>query len=422
MWQNLLGAFGIKELKVRFLNTLLMLAIIRIGTFIPVPYILAEKLKDLVEQGGVLGLLNLFSGGGLANASLFALGVLPYINASIIMQLLSSVIPRLEELSREGGQEGREQIQKYVRYLTVALGTLQSYAMAVALSRLGMLKETSFLSLSIIALALTAGAMLILWLGELLTEIGIGNGVSLIIFSGIIAKLPSSIISGFQLVRTGELHVFTLALGLVGSVLMLAATIFTYQAERRIPVQYARKVVGRRVYGGQSTYLPLKLIQAGVLPIIFASSFLVFPSSIAQFIGGATLRKFGEILADSNGLTHNLVFFLLIIFFTYFYTSITFDPNRLSNDIKKYGGYIPGIRPGEATATYIGAVLSRATLPAAVFLGLIAISPNIFTSILGLKAFIFGGTAILIVIGVALETMRQIESYLLVRHYEGLLK
>ncbi len=422
MWQNLLGAFGIKELKVRFLNTLLMLAIIRIGTFIPVPYILAEKLKDLVEQGGVLGLLNLFSGGGLANASLFALGVLPYINASIIMQLLSSVIPRLEELSREGGQEGREQIQKYVRYLTVALGTLQSYAMAVALSRLGMLKETSFLSLSIIALALTAGAMLILWLGELLTEIGIGNGVSLIIFSGIIAKLPSSIISGFQLVRTGELHVFTLALGLAGSVLMLAATIFTYQAERRIPVQYARKVVGRRVYGGQSTYLPLKLIQQGVLPIIFASSFLVFPSSIAQFIGGASLRKFGEILADSNGLIHNLIFFLLIIFFTYFYTSITFDPNRLANDIKKYGGYIPGIRPGEATATYIGAVLSRATLPAAVFLGLIAISPNIFTSILGLKAFIFGGTAILIVIGVALETMRQIESYLLVRHYEGLLK
>ncbi|MBT9164080.1 MAG: Protein translocase subunit SecY [candidate division WS2 bacterium] len=422
MWQNLLSALGIKELKVRFLNTLLMLALIRIGTFIPVPYIQAEKLKSLVEQGGVLGLLNLFSGGGLANASLFALGVLPYINASIIMQLLTSVIPRLEELSREEGQEGREQIQKYVRYLTVVLGTLQSYAMAVALSRLGMLKETSFLSLSIIALALTAGAMLILWLGELLTEIGIGNGVSLIIFSGIIALLPSSIISTFQLVRTGELHVFTLALGLAGSVLLLAATIFTYQAERRIPVQYARKVVGRRVYGGQSTYLPLKLIQAGVLPIIFASSFLVFPSSIAQFIGGTTLRKFGEILADPNGLTHNIIFFVLIIFFTYFYTSITFDPNRLAKDIKKYGGYIPGIRPGEATAAHIGAVLSRATFPAAVFLGLIAISPNIFTSILGLRAFIFGGTAILIVIGVALETMRQIESYLLVRHYEGLLK
>ncbi len=366
--------------------------------------------------------MNLFSGGGLANASLFALGVLPYINASIIMQLLTSVIPRLEQLSREEGQEGREQIQKYVRYLTVALGTLQSYAMAVALSRLGMLKETSLLSLSIIALALTAGAMLILWLGELLTEIGIGNGVSLIIFAGIIARLPSSIIAAFQFVRTGELHVFTLILGIAGSVILLAATIFTYQAERRIPVQYARKVVGRRVYGGQSTYLPLKLIQAGVLPIIFASSFLVFPSSIAQFIGGTTLRRIGEILADPNGLTHNIIFFLLIIFFTYFYTSITFDPNRLSNDIKKYGGYIPGIRPGEATATHIGTVLSRATFPAAVFLGLIAISPNIFTSILGLDAFIFGGTAILLVIGVALETMRQIESYLLVRHYEGLLK
>lgn len=422
MWANIINAFKIKELKFRFLYTIFIIALIRIGTYIPVPYIQVSKLKDLVEQGGILGLLNLFSGGGLANASLFALGVLPYINSSIIMNLLTSVIPHLERLQREEGQEGREKIQRYVRYLTLALAVLQSYAMSIALYRLGLLKSSNFISLSVITIALTTGAMMILWLGEILTEIGIGNGISLIIFSGIVARLPSSALTTFQYIRTGELHVFTLSLGLLGGLLLLAATIFTYQAERRIPVQYAKRIVGRKVYGGQTTYLPLKLIQAGVLPIIFASSVLVFPSSIAQFVGGTTLKKIGEMLSNSHSLLHNVLYFLLIIFFTYFYTSIAFDPKRLSEDIKKYGGYIPGIRPGDATTSYISSVLNRTTLPAAIFLGLIAVSPNFFTSVFQMKAFIFGGTSMLIVIGVALETMRQIESYLLIRHYEGLIK
>jgi preprotein translocase subunit SecY len=399
----------------------MMFVVIRLGTYIPVPGIDRTAVAQLVGKGGFLGLLDLFSGGGIANFAIFSLSVLPYINASIIIELLGSVIPALEELRKEGGKEGQLKIAKYTRYLTLGLAVIESFGVVAIFQKY--LSSTGFFVKLLIVLSLTAGAYIVLWLGEVMTERGIGNGVSLIIFSGIVSRIPVGVAQAFSLTQAKSLSVLGLIGGILGAIVLLLLVLFAYEGERKVPVQYAKRIVGRKVYGGQSTYIPLKLVQAGVLPIIFASTVLMFPATVSQFWSTSWfyLHIAGP-LTKSATLTHNVVFFFLIIFFTYFYTEITYDPTKIADDLKKYGGYVPGVRPGEATAHYIKNVLDRIVLPTAVFLAFLAIVPNIAMRNQQISAFAFGGTSLLIIIGVALETVQEIEAYMMMRHYKGFMK
>ena len=410
------------DLRKRIFFTLLMFFVFRIGAHIPVPGINAQAMEALVKGGGnILGFFDVISGGAFKRFSIFAMSITPYINASIIMQLLTVVIPKLEKMSKEG-EEGRKKITQYVRYATIVLGFIQSLGMAFTLKAYGALITPGIGSYMLIAITLTAGTAFLMWLGEQITEKGIGNGISLIIFAGIVASLPGALMRIYEALRAGAINAFSVILLVVIAALVIAAIVAVNEGQRRIPVQYAKRVVGRRVYGGQSTHIPLKVNQAGVIPVIFASSILLFPSTIANFFPTSPAAQWVLRVFNWGGAAHTIFYALFIIFFTYFYTSITFNPMDVADNMKKYGGFIPGLRPGRPTAEYLDKILTRVTLSGAIFLALIAILPTFVLLTTKIQNVYFGGTGLLIVVGVALETMKQIESHLLMRHYQGFMK
>jgi preprotein translocase subunit SecY len=434
--QAFAAAFRTPDLRRKLLFSLAIIAVYRLGASVPGPGVSISAINTCLTQASksssadVYSLVNLFSGGALLRLSIFALGIMPYITASIIIQLLVVVIPRFEQLKKEG-QAGQNKLTQYTRYLTIALAILQSTGI-VALARSGQLfpscsqqiiPSDSVWTTIVLVITLTAGTAVIMWLGELLTEKGIGNGMSVLIFTSIAARIPSE---GGSILQTRGGLVFTLILLL--ALVVIGSVVYVEQAQRRIPVQYAKRMVGRRMYGGTSTYLPLKVNQAGVIPVIFASSLLYLPQLITQLQGNSTgpvRRFFDNYVIDQGSPVHIVLYFALIVFFTYFYVSITFNPEERADDMKRYGGFIPGIRPGRPTAEYLQYVLSRITLPGSIYLGLVAVLPNLFLSITQQgqnQNFPFGGTAVLIMVGVGLETVKQIETQLNQRNYEGFLK
>ncbi|WP_430498083.1 preprotein translocase subunit SecY [Micromonospora trifolii] len=442
MLSAFLSAFRTPDLRKKLLFTVGIIAVYRLGATLPSPgvsYGNVQKCLDTIQGDttGVVNLLNLFSGGALLQLSVFALGIMPYITASIILQLLTVVIPRLEQLRKEG-QAGQAKITQYTRYLTLGLGVLQASAF-VALARSGQLFQNrcdqfpiiptgtgipDWLTLTILVMTMTAGTGMVMWLGELITDRGVGNGMSVLIFTSIAARLPSE---GWQIKTSKGWDMFALVIALV--LVVITAVTFIEQAQRRIPVQYAKRMIGRRMYGGTSTYIPLKVNQAGVIPVIFGSSLLYLPQLALQFFDqtdpGKTQSWIQNNLVNPSSPIYIAVYFLLIIFFTYFYVSITFNPTEVADNMKKYGGFVPGIRPGKPTADYLDFILSRITLPGALYLGVISILPNFFFIWLDnqqYQNFPFGGTAVLIMVGVGLETVKQIESQLMQRNYEGFLR
>jgi len=438
-----LSAFKTPDLRRKLLFTLAIIAIYRLGATLPSPGVSYTNVRRCIEEvqgsdaSGVYTLLNLFSGGALLQLSVFALGIMPYITASIILQLLTVVIPRLELLKKEG-QAGQAKITQYTRYLTLGLAVLQASAF-VALARTGQLFNgmcDNFkvippnnigepLTLITLVITMTAGTGVIMWLGELITDRGVGNGMSVLIFSSIIARLPSE---GWQIKENTNWAIFLVVLGI--GIVIIGLVVFIEQAQRRIPVQYAKRMIGRRMYGGTSTYIPLKVNQAGVIPVIFASSLLYIPQLIIGFMDRNRPNAFynfvNDYIIDPTSWVNVSLYFLLIIFFTYFYVGITFNPTEVAENMKKYGGFVPGIRPGKPTAEYLDFILSRITLPGSLYLGIISILPNLFIGLVGgtqvLQNFPFGGTAVLIIVGVGLETVKQIESQLMQRNYEGFLR
>jgi len=414
-------AFKVGDLRQKILFTLLMLLVFRLGAHIPVPGINAEAIQQLL-RGQLFGFFDIISGGAFKRFSIFAMGITPYINASIIMQLLTVVIPKLEQLSKEG-EEGRKVIAQYTRYGTVILAFIQAIGMSVALGRAGAVSSPGIGSYLIIAISLTAGTAFLMWIGEMITEKGIGNGISLIIFAGIVSRIPGQISGVGQELAGGIIGYFNILLFIILALLIIAAIIAVNEGQRRLPIQYAKRVVGRRLYGGQSSFLPLKINTAGVIPIIFAMSLMMFPATIGSWMSPSSgFNQFLNTYFHFGSISYNIVYFALIVFFTYFYVAIIFNPSDVANNIKRYGGFIPGIRPGRPTAEYIDRILSRLTLVGGIFLGLIAILPNFIIAVTGVTSLWFGGTALLIVVGVALDTMKQIESHLLLRSYEGFVK
>ncbi|HAF50226.1 MAG: Protein translocase subunit SecY [Synergistales bacterium 54_24] len=419
MLDSFRDAFKLPDLKRRILFTIGVLFVFRLGAHIPTPGIDAAAMAGLFQEGGILSFFDLFAGGALRRFSVFALGVAPYINASIVMQLLTVVIPALERLQKEG-EEGRRKITQYTRVSTIFFAAVQAAGMAFWLRGLGVFPSGA-LNMGVVVITLITGCMTVMWLGEMISDHGIGNGISLLIFAGIVARLPEAVIRTWSMLRVGEMNALTLLVALVIIILVVAGCIVLQEGQRRLPVQYAKRVVGNRVYGGQSTFIPLRVNQAGVIPIIFASSVLLFPSTIARFFSGDA-AMFIQRLLSPNSVLYMVLYAALIVFFTYFYTAVVFNPADVANNMKKYGGFILGIRPGRPTAEYIEKVLSRITLGGAIFLAAIALIPTLMTSLMGITTFYFGGTAVLIVVGVALDTVHQIEAQLLVRHYEGILK
>jgi preprotein translocase subunit SecY len=416
----------VPELKRRILITGLLLIVYRIGIHIPTPGIDNLALKAVFESqsGTLFGLIDMFSGGALARFSIFTLGIMPYISSSIILQLLTVVIPQLEKLSKEG-ELGRRKITQYTRYGTIVLSVIQGMGIAVGLESVtagagSVVYHPGWAFRIMTVITLTSGTAFLMWLGEQITERGIGNGISLIIFAGIVARFPSGLVRTVTLVRTGEMNLFAGLFLLALMVGVVGVIIYFERAHRRIPVQYARRIVGRKVYGGQSTHLPLKVNTAGVIPPIFASSILLFPATIASFIKHPITRTISDALTPGR-LGYELLFVAFIIFFCYFYTAVTFNPVDVADNMKKYGGFVPGIRPGKKTAEYIDKILTRITLGGAIYVSVICVLPSILIARFNVP-FYFGGTGLLIVVGVAMDTIQQIESHLITRHYEGFLK
>lgn len=420
MLDSLSNIFKITELRNKILYTLMMFAIFRAGIHIPVPGVDASVIESLFTSGNLFGLLDLFAGGALSKFSIFAMSITPYINASIIMQLLQSVVPQFEAWSKDG-EDGRKKIAKVTRYGTVVLGFVQAAGMAFALRANNALVNNDFLSVFVVAIILTAGTCLLMWIGEQITAYGIGNGISLIIFAGIVARLPDGLETIYQYIQNGTINMFQAFLFAVIALAMIAVVVAVTQGQRRIPIQYAKRVVGRKMYGGHSTFLPLKVNQAGVIPIIFASSVLMFPVTIAQFIDNEFVHKAADLFTWGTPL-QTALYAILIFIFTYFYTAISINITDMADNMKKYGGFIPGIRAGKPTADYVDNVMTKITLAGAVFLAVVAIIPNFLGSITGVQGVYFGGTALLIVVGVALDTMQQIESLMVTRHYKGFVK
>ncbi|MBN1104974.1 MAG: preprotein translocase subunit SecY [Deltaproteobacteria bacterium] len=420
----------IPELKKRILFTLGMLAVYRVGCHIPTPGIDAAALTAFFSEkaGTLFGLFDMFSGGALSQMSVMALGIMPYISSSIILELLTVVIPYLEKLKKEG-EQGRKKIIQYTRYGTVILSVIQGFGMAIGLERMSspggamVVPVGGWLFRFLAVITLAAGTAFLMWLGEQITERGIGNGISLIIFAGIVDRLPEAVVNTFRLMGTGEITPFFMALVVAFMVGVVGLIVFVERAQRRIPVQYAKRVVGRRMYGGQSTHLPLKINTAGVIPPIFASSIIMFPATIANFINVNQLpwlKMVVDFLSPGH-IVYELIFVLFIIFFCYFYTAVHFNPVDVADNMKKYGGFIPGIRPGKNTAEYIDRVLTRITFAGAIYVSAVCVLPQILIYQLHVP-FYFGGTALLIVVGVAMDTSNQIESHMLMRHYEGFMK
>ncbi|MFH1841023.1 MAG: preprotein translocase subunit SecY [Candidatus Shapirobacteria bacterium] len=415
---------SVPEVRKRLVFTAVILAVFRLAAHIPVPGVDLVSLKQIFQSSPLLGLLDVFSGGTLANFSIMALGLNPYINASIILQLATMLVPSLEALSKEG-EYGRGKINQYTRLLTVPLAIFQAMGMYALLKSQHLTGEVAVLSLLALVATMTAGTMLLVWLGELVTENGIGNGISMIIFAGIVGRLPVS------LGRTASVaaadNIFNIVVFAVMSMAVIGAIVFVNEAARKVKIQYARRLSGSKTYGGQTTYLPLKVNQAGVIPIIFAVSLVLLPSMVGNFLQGMPslgltgLAREISLVFRPNGWVYNLTYFILVMAFTYFYTTVVFNPEKIAEEIKKHGGFVPGIRPGAATVDYLNYILTRITLAGAVFLGLVAILPSIAQNITGLATMSVGGTGILIVVSVVLETVKQLEAMLVMRSYEGFL-
>ncbi|GAB2045126.1 preprotein translocase subunit SecY [Agathobaculum sp. TL06] len=429
MFQTLKNAWNMPELRKKILYTLFILLIFRFGSCIPVPFINTELLATYFEQsqvaGSMLGYLDMFTGGGLSNATIFAMSITPYINASIILQLLTVAIPALERMVKEGGEEGRKKIASWTRYVAVVLGLLQGFSYYALLRGNGFLSNTSVLAAAAIILTFTAGTALIMWLGEHITQNGIGNGISIILFAGIVSRGPSLIRTLYNLFKQGGGSIISALLMIVIGLAVVVFIVFMSNAERRIPVQYAKRVVGRKMYGGQSTHLPIKVNASGVMPIIFASSILSLPQTVSMFwqpaagtVGWHVLNLFSQ----SNPF-YIIVYGLLILAFAYFYASIQFNPIEISNNLKKNGGFIPGFRPGKPTSDFITKALGKVTFVGAIFLGIVAILPLIVGAISpNLSNVALGGTSVIIVVGVALDTVKQLEAQMLMRHHKGFLE
>lgn len=426
MLQTVVRAWRVPELRKKMIFTLLMLIIFRIGSNIPVPGINRDALAQMFQSGqGLFEIFNLFSGGSFGNMTIFALSITPYITASIILQLLTIAIPSLEALSKEG-LEGRKKITSYTRYLTVALALVQAVGLTVGLFRSALI-STDIMSIIIIVLVLSAGTTFLMWLGEQINENGIGNGISLIIFGGIIARVPGQLGTTIQNARSGETSSMTITLFIVFAVVVILGIIEIQQGQRRIPVQYAKRVVGRKMYGGQATHIPLKVNQAGVIPIIFAMSLLQFPMTITYFTGtntgfGQWVNKYLSLNGSPGVWIYCGFYIVLTFFFTYFYTAVTFKPDEVADNLKQNGGFIPGIRPGNATVEYLTKVMNRVTFVGAVFLSVVAVLPTAVGGITGITSLYFGGTSLLIAVGVALDTMKQLEQRMVMRNYTGFLK
>ena len=427
MLQTLRNAWRIEEIRRKILFTLLIILLYRLGNAIPVPYVNIAALQSYFAmlQNTVLGLLDVMSGGAFSNATIFALSIQPYINASIIIQLLCIAIPALERMSKEEGEEGKKKIAAITRYVTVAIGLLQGFGFYMLIKNNGILvaeAQSNIWAAIVIILTFTAGSALIMWLGEQITEYGIGNGISMILFASIISRLPSSFVTSVRNIILGQLQWWVLLLMVLGALAIIVLIVFVNDSERRIPVQYAKRVVGRKMYGGQSTHLPMKVNMSGVMPIIFAQSIASVPATIAAFTGktdGWVSTWFG-----TNSIPYAIIYFLLIIFFAYFYSTIQFNPVEVANNLKKNGGYIPGFRPGKPTSEFIHKVLNKITLFGAIYLGIIAVVPILvahFSQSAALTGISLGGTSIIIVVGVALETVRALEAQMLMRNYKGFL-
>ena len=424
MLDRIRSIFKIPELRNRILFTLLMFVVFRLGCFIPIPGVdISALARSTLFQTGAFGLMNIFAGGALRRMSIFSLGVMPYISASIVLQLLTVAIPRLEELAKQG-EEGRKKINQYARFLTIPIAAIQGVALCTWIQSINngaFVYTRGFSFLFPAVLTLITGTILLMWIGEKITERGIGNGISLIIFAGIVSRLPSSGGNILRLAQTGQLAPFTIFLFAIIAVLITAAVVVIYQAERRIPIRYARRIVGRRAYGGQTTYLPIRIGGVGVIAIIFAISVLLLPSTIARFINSPLAQSVARWLSPGS-ILYYILYALAVIFFTFFYTAVVFNPIEVSNNMRRYGGFIPGLRPGRPTAEYISGVLTRVTFMGALCFAFVAVIPLVINQRIFYNSFPFGGTSILIAVGVALDTAQQLESHLLMRHYKGFIK
>ncbi|OGF37284.1 preprotein translocase subunit SecY [Candidatus Falkowbacteria bacterium RIFOXYC2_FULL_48_21] len=422
MWKKLVQIWSLKELRNKILFVLSMLVVFRVAAHIPIPGINVENLRDFFNSNQVLGLMNIFSGGGMQNFSVVMMGVAPYITSSIIFQLLGMIIPKIEEMMKE--EAGRKKINFYTRIATVPLAILQAYGMVVILrqSAQPIIENLDWFNMSAMLITVTAGTIFLMWLGELITEKKVGNGISLLIFAGIVSRIPSAIqevIVNFNQEQVINLLVFTLI-----AVITIAGVVVITEGQRNIPVSYAKRIRGMRMYGGTNTHLPIRVNTAGVIPIIFAISIILFPPMVAQFLLRADsmlIRNFGQSVISlfQNQFFYGVTYFLLVFGFTYFYTAVIFHPHQIAENLQKNGGFIPGIRPGEQTAGYLQNTISRITLTGALFLGLIAVMPMLFQGFSGMQSMVIGGTSILIVVSVAIETLKQVESQLTMREYEG---
>ena len=428
MIQTIRKAWGVPELRKKIVFTLLILLIFRIGNAIPVPYINTTLLGNYLDSmsGTVLGLYNVMSGGAFAEATVFALGVQPYINSSIIIQLLTIAIPALERLARDGGEAGKKKIASITRYATVAIALLQGFGYYMICKNYNILEQQGIWPALVIIVSFVAGSSFVMWLGEQVNEFGVGNGISIILFAGILSRVPNMVTMGASYIRTkGSIGYLWIALLIVGMLAMVVLIVHVNEAERRIPVQYAKRVVGRKMYGGQSTFLPMKVNMSGVLPIIFAQTIASLPATIWAFVGipeeGTVGRSIYNAI-DTKSVLYLIVYFLMIIGFSYFYATIQFNPVEISNNLKRNGGFIPGFRPGKPTSDFIAKVLNKVTLFGAIYLGIVAICPLIAGKLLGNSSLAIGGTSVIIVVGVALETVRALESQMMMRQYKGFLE
>ena len=427
MIQTIKKAWGIPELRKKIIFTALILLIFRIGNAIPVPYVNTDLLSSYLEgmSTTVLGLYNVMSGGAFAQATVFALGVQPYINSSIIIQLLTIAIPALERLARDGGEEGKKKIQSITRYATVAIAILQGWGYYMLMKNYGILTEKSFWVALVIIASFIAGSSFVMWMGEQITEFGIGNGISIILFAGILSRVPSMVSSGHSYIVSNPTKWWAVVLVVLGILALIVLVTWVNGAERRIPVQYAKRQVGRKMYGGQASTLPMKVNMSGVLPIIFAQTIASLPATIWAFIGTPEEGTVGRSIynaIDTKSVLYLIVYFLMIIGFSYFYATIQFNPVEISNNLKRNGGFIPGFRPGKPTSDFIAKVLNKVTLFGAIYLGIVAICPLIAGKLLGNSGLAIGGTSVIIVVGVALETVRALESQMMMRQYKGFLE
>lgn len=417
MLETLRDALKTQEMRKKILFTLMMFLIFRIGSHIPVPGIDKTQIAALIENIKLLGFFDTISGSALKNVSIFAMSITPYINASIIIQLLTVIFPRLEAIAKDD----RKKIVEYTRYLTVGLGFIQALGMAFYFRNTGAMADASVMNMIIVILSLTAGTACLMWIGELITEKGIGNGISLIIFAGIVSRIPGGIAYLIEYAQQGVMNIVFILIFLIVALAAIICVIIVNQGERRVPVQYAKRVVGRKMYGGQSTHIPIKVNSAGVIPVIFAMSLMFFPGTIASFFPDNAVASWISQNFSFDNVAYNLIYAVLIIFFTYFYSSITFNPIDVADNIRKNGGFIPGIRPGRPTSEYIMKVMSRITFFGGLFLACIAVLPAVLMGVANMDLY-FGGTSLLIVVGVAIDTMKQIESNMMMRNYEGFMK